>query len=162
MLATRLIDLIETHADAMTREAIRILTTDPRTPNFRNIPPGELEMRVFRLYHNLSRWIGDPRDDAVRADYEDWGRRRYRQGFRLSEIICGIQLLKQLLRRFIRDHGLVELSGKTAAPAEILPVHLFGIQELNALVGEFFDKALYHLAAGYEAEAASAPPQRPA
>jgi hypothetical protein len=33
---------------------------------------------------------------------------------------------------------------------------MYGIQELNYLVGDFFDKALYHLARGYEMEAQAA------
>ncbi|MBP2679444.1 MAG: hypothetical protein H6Q82_2509, partial [Deltaproteobacteria bacterium] len=37
-----------------------------------------------------------------------------------------------------------------------LPVQLYGIQEMNYLVGDFFDKALYHLARGYEMEARAA------
>jgi hypothetical protein len=31
-----------------------------------------------------------------------------------------------------------------------IPVELYGIQELNYMVGEFFDRALYHLIGGYE------------
>ena len=65
-------------------------------------------------------------------------------------------LAKHHLRRYIRDHGLVEYSGDRVAPGELLPVQMQSVQELNAMVGEFFDRALYHLARGYEAEAAAA------
>ena len=41
-------------------------------------------------------------------------------------------------------------------PDELLPLELHSIQELNYQVGEFFDRALYHLTRGYEAEAAIA------
>ena len=40
-------------------------------------------------------------------------------------------------------------------PDELLPLELHSIQELNYQVGEFFDRALYHLTRGYEAEAAA-------
>ena len=40
-------------------------------------------------------------------------------------------------------------------PQELLPLELHSIQELNYQVGEFFDRALYHLARGYESEAAA-------
>jgi hypothetical protein len=33
---------------------------------------------------------------------------------------------------------------------ELLPVLLYEIQELNYMVGHFFDAALYHMARGYE------------
>jgi hypothetical protein len=44
-------------------------------------------------------------------------------------------------------------SADPVASGEFLPVHLHGVQELNYMVGDFFDRALYYLARGYEAEA---------
>ena len=38
-------------------------------------------------------------------------------------------------------------------PDELVPVELYAIQELNYLIGNFFDQALYHLVRGYEAAA---------
>jgi hypothetical protein len=38
-------------------------------------------------------------------------------------------------------------------PDELVPVELYSIQELNYLVGDFFDLALYHLVRGYESAA---------
>ena len=38
-------------------------------------------------------------------------------------------------------------------PDELVPVELYSIQELNYLVGDFFDRALYHLVRGYESAA---------
>lgn len=153
MLSARLIQLIETQSEALTREVLQDLATNPRTRSFRMVPRAELESRTGSLYRNLGRWIGDPRDDAVQAEYEDWGRKRFRQGIPLSEIVYALILMKHRLRRYIRDHGLVESSADPAVPGEFLAVHLHGLQELNYMVGEFFDRALYHLARGYEAEA---------
>ena len=48
-----------------------------------------------------------------------------------------------------REHGLVSFSGER----ELVPAQLHGIQELNYMVGEFFDRALYHLTRGHEAAA---------
>jgi hypothetical protein len=61
-------------------------------------------------------------------------------------------LVKHHLRRYIRDHGLVEFSADPAMSSEFLPVHLHGVQELDYMVGEFFDRARYYLARGYEAQ----------
>ena len=36
---------------------------------------------------------------------------------------------------------------------ELVPVELYAVQELNYLVGDFFDKALYHLVCGNETAA---------
>ena len=152
MLSARLIELIETHADGLTRNALKDLATNPRTRSFHLVPPEELQARVFATYHNLRRWIGDPNDDAVRAEYEGWGAKRLRQGIPLSEIVYALILVKHHLRRFVRNHGLVEFSGDRAVPGDLLGVQLHGIQELNYMIGEFFDLAMYYLARGYEQE----------
>jgi hypothetical protein len=153
MHSTRLIELIETHADGLTQDALKDLATNPHTRSFRLVPPDELEARIFATYHNLGKWIGDPNDDAVRAEYESWGAERLRQGIPLSEIVYALILIKHHLRRFVRDHGLVEFSGDRLVPGDLIGVQLHGIQELNYLVGEFFDRAMYYLARGYEQEA---------
>jgi hypothetical protein len=153
MLAGRLIELIETHADALTQETLKDLATSPRLRAFQLVPRDELEARVFATYRNLGRWVGERSDSAVQAEYESWGARRCRQGIPLSEIVYALILVKHHLRRFVRDHGLVEFSGDRVAGADLIGVQLHGIQELNYMVGEFFDRAMYHLARGYEAEA---------
>jgi hypothetical protein len=156
LLSARLIELIQTHAEYLTRDVLKDYATNPRTRHWRVVSSSELEQRVFRTYHNLGNWIGDPREDAVQAEYEEWGRKRYRNRIPLSEIVYAVILLKQHLRKYIRQHGLIEYSRERQAPQEMLPVHLYGIQELNYLVGDFFDKALYYLARGYEMEAQAA------
>jgi len=72
---------------------------------------------------------------------------------RKGKIVYALILIKHHLRRYIRDHGLVEFSADPVVPGEFLPVQLHGVQELNYMVGELFDRALYYLARGYEAEA---------
>lgn len=158
MLAQRLIQLIRDNADSLTRETLQDVFGNPRTPNFQKVPREEMLERTRALFANLGNWIGDPKDDAVRAAYEDWGRRRFRQSIPISEIVYTLILAKHHLRRYIRDHGLVEFSGDRIAPAEILPVQLTAVQELNAMIGEFFDRALYYLTRGYELEAAGRAP----
>jgi hypothetical protein len=157
MLASRLIELIETHADALTQETLKDIATNPRTRSFHLVPRDELEARVFAAYRNLGRWIGDRSDAAVQADYEAWGARRYRQGIPLSEVVYALILVKHHLRRYVRDHGLVEFSGDRVLGADLVGVQLHGIQELNYMVDEFFERAMYYLARGYEAEAPRQP-----
>jgi hypothetical protein len=153
MLAARLIELIETHAEQLTQAALKDLATNPRTRSFHLVLPHELHARVFATYHNLGTWISDPSDDAVRAEYEGWGARRFRQGIPLSEIVYALILVKHHLRQFVRDHGPVDFSGDRVVPGDLIGVQLYGIQELNYMVGEFFDRAMYYLARGYETEA---------
>src|SRR3954466_4268255 len=157
MLGARLLMLIQSHAGALTSEVIKDLTTNELTPSFRRLGAAGLETRVASLYYNLGKWIGDPNENAVRDEYEDMGATRFREGVPISELVYAVILTKKLLRRYIREHGVVDFAGDVAAPSELLPLALYSVQELNYQVGEFFDRALYHLARGYEAEAAGRP-----
>jgi hypothetical protein len=156
MLGARLLQLIQAHAGSLTHEVITDLRTNERTPSFRRLSVPSVESRIGALYSNLGRWIGDADDNAIRVEYEEMGRRRFREDVPISEIVYALLLTKRHLRRYIRDHGLVDFAGDRMMPDELLPLELHSIQELNYQVGEFFDRALYHLARGYEAEAAIA------
>jgi len=155
MLGARLLQLIQAHAGSLTNEVIMDLRSNERTPSFRRMSPSSLESRIGALFSNLGKWIGDSDEHAIRVEYEDMGRHRFRDGVAVSEIVYGLLLTKRHLRRYIRDHGLVDFAGDRMMPDELLPLELHSIQELNYQVGEFFDRALYHLARGYEAEAAA-------
>jgi hypothetical protein len=154
MMGTRLLLLVQAHAGALTHDVVQDLRTNERTPTFRRLNPADIEARVSALFYNLGKWIGDPDEDAVRTEYEDMGRTRFREGVPLSELVYSVLIGKHHLRRYIREHGLVDFAGDRIVPQELLPIELHSIQELNYQVGEFFDRALYHLARGHEQEAA--------
>src|SRR5262249_21009122 len=153
MLGSRLLLLIQAHAGPLTNDVVKELRRNERTPTFRRLNPVDIETRVSALYYNLGKWIGEADEGAIRREYEEIGRMRFREGVRVSELVYALLITKQHLRRYIRDHGLVDFAGDRVAPDELLPLELHSIQELNYQVGEFFDRALYHLACGYEAEA---------
>ena len=161
MLGARLLQLIQTHAGSLINDAVKDITTNEKTPTFRRLNPAALESRVTALYWNLGKWIGTPNADAVREEYEEMGRTRFREGVPVSELVFALLLTKKHLRRYIRDYGLAEFAGDRVVPDELLPLELHSIQELNYQIGEFFDRALYHLARGYEAEAALGPITQP-
>ena len=83
MLSHRLIQLIQDHADGLTHEALQDLLTLRKDGVREKVPREEIEARIGALYRNLGNWIGAP-DDAVRAGYEDWGRKCFRQGIPVS------------------------------------------------------------------------------
>ena len=153
MLGVHLLQLIQAHAARLSRDVMDDLMTNARTPTFRRLNPADVETRVSELFYNLGKWIGDADEHPVRDEYEDMGRARFREGVPVSELVYALLVTKSHLRRYIREHGLVDFAGDRVAPQEFLPLELHSIQEVNYRVGEFFDRALYHLARGYEAEA---------
>ena len=150
MLSRRLIKLIETHAESLAHEVVRDVETNEHTRSHARIPKEELASRVLALYRNLGNWIGDPKDDAIRHEYEEWGKRRCQQGIPASEIAFCLILIKKHLRMYIREHAAVVFSGDRLVPGEMVPLELYSTQELNYVVGDFFDRALYYLLRGYE------------
>jgi len=152
MLGARLLQLIQAHAGPLSRDVMDDLMTNDRTPTFRRLNAADVETRVSSLFYGLGKWIGDPDDHAVRHEYEEMGRVRFREGVPVSELVYALLITKSRLRRYIRENGLADFAGDRIAAQELLPLELHSIQDFNYRVGEFFDRALYHLARGYEAE----------
>lgn len=150
MLLARLIWLIENHAESLTRATVEDILSNPRTPSFHSLSREEMESRIYRLYRNLGRWIGTNDESQIEAEYFDLGRGRKADGVPLSELVYSVILYKKHLRQFIQENGFV--GGKVDHPdqEELLPMMLYGLQELNSTVGHFFDAALYHTTRGYE------------
>jgi hypothetical protein len=150
MIAAKLVELIEHQARRLTRDIAQDLITNKRTPGFRRVPSAELEQRVLQLLNRLGDWLADPKSERMQAEFTDWGRRRFDQGIALSELIYAVIIIKQHLRSYIRDNGLIDAAFPRVESEYVLPFHLHSLQELNATVGQFFDEALYNLACGYE------------
>ena len=153
MIGEKLVELIELHASRLTGDIAEDLVTNERTRGFRAVRRQDLEQRIFQIVHHLGNWIGDPKSQSVQAEFADWGRRRFDQGIPISEIIYAVIILKQHMRRYIADNGLVDASFPRVEGDYVLPMHLSSLQDLNARVSDFFDQAIYHLARGYEEEA---------
>jgi hypothetical protein len=122
-----LIKLIEDHAESLTHEVLEDLMTNQHTPSQKHIPKEELGPRIFALYKHLGNWIGDPNDDAIRTEYERWGRIRRQQGIPPSELAYCLILTKKHLRRYIREHWSVAFPGNRIATGELVccPVNTF-------------------------------------
>src|SRR5262249_33941485 len=145
----------QAHAGPLTQDILEDLRTNERTAAFSRLNPADVETRVSALFYNLGKWIGNADENVIRGEYEEMGRTRCREGVHISELIYALLICKHQLRRYIREHGLEDFAGDRIRPEELLPLDLYSIQELNYTVGEFFDRALYHLARGYESEAAA-------
>jgi len=138
MISAQLIELIELHAEQLTRDVARDLVTNPRTIGFRRVRSEDLERRLFQILHDLGTWIGEPRNARVQTEFSDWGRRRFDQGIALSEILYAVLVLKNTLRRYIRDNGLIDDVPRLLGDY-VLPLHLHGLMDLNTQVSEFFE-----------------------
>jgi len=145
MLAMRLVRLIETHADRLSQSLTRRLEHDPFCAELRKVPREELEARSYEIFSHLTDWLLYKTEHDLERAYTEIGIRRARQQVALNHVLYAVTATKEQLWAFLQDEGVVTK-----------PVELFAEMELFRLLDQFFDKALYYLAAGYEA-ARSAP-----
>jgi hypothetical protein len=138
MLSVRLIHLIESHAEELTRGVIQELKTHSRTESYPRFSDLELHDRVYAVYKNLGAWTAGKAEDEVRRHYEELGRRRVEEGVPLPQVIFAQILTKNHLLKYIQTHGL----GGTA-------LEIYAEQELRNQVDAFFDRAIYYTSLGY-------------
>jgi hypothetical protein len=139
LLAYRLVKLIETHSDQLAAGALEKLQNCPRTSSFRDVPAEEFKQRVYEIYHSLGEWLLGKTESDIERRYTEIGRRREAQGVPLSQLICAINITKQYLLEYLASEAVTEKS-----------VELFGEIEVLQLLEQFFDRANYYAAVGYE------------
>ena len=103
------------------------------------MPPKELRQRVYEIYEHLGDWLLGKKDVDIERRYREIGARRYHQQVPLNELIWAIVLTKQNLWEFLTWESIVDG-----------PMKVFGELEVVQVVGQFFDRAIYYAAIGYE------------
>ena len=148
MLSVRLVQMIEDHAEELTRELIKDLQSNPRTPHFHRLTFEELHYRTYSVYRNLSHWISQGSEEPIAANYSDLAIRRYAEGVPLEEIVFALISTKNHLFAYVHTAGLMDSA-----------VELHQERELRRLVANFFDTAIYYTVKAYEHKAASDRPR---
>lgn len=143
MLSTRLVTMIEDHAEELSRNLIRDVKNNNHTAHFRHASHDELQELAYGVYRNLGEWLSHKSEEAIDATYSKLAHDRYDEGIPLSEVVYALILTKEHLREYVRSSSLLDTA-----------VELYQEQELRTLVGRFFDKAIYCTVRGYEREAA--------
>ena len=139
MLATRLVHLIEAHADQLSSGLMQKLQSDERCTDLSKVPVEELRARSYEIYRHLAEWLLRKTEHELEQAYLEIGARRARQGIAFSQFLYALTATKEQLWEFLQDQAVVTK-----------PVELFGEMELFRLLDQFFDRALYYAAAGYE------------
>ena len=142
MLSGRLVQIIEDHAEQLTRGLIDDLLRNNRTPHYHHLTREELHHRIFDVYRNLGRWLSDETESAIESSYTQLGKKRLTEGIPLNEIVYSLGLIKQHLLEYIHLSGMIDTA-----------VDLYGDRELQRLVGRFFDKAVHYTVRAFEHEA---------
>lgn len=139
LLAYRLVKLIETHSDELATGALARLQQSPKVDSFGSVPAEEFKQRVYEIYHSLGEWLLGKTEADIERRYVEIGRRRAAQGVPLSQLVWAISVAKQYLLEFLAAEA------GTKQTIEIL-----GELEVLQLLEQFFDRANYYAAVGYE------------
>ena len=140
LLAYRLVRLIETHADKLAESTLERLKQDPKTNNFcHRVPCEDFRGAVCEIYTHLGEWIIGKSEEDIARRYTEIGRRRAEQGVLLSELNWAIVLTRENLWEFLKTEDTLER-----------PTEVFGELTLLQMLEQFFDRAIYYAAVGYE------------
>ncbi|MFZ0799549.1 MAG: hypothetical protein WCA13_17945 [Terriglobales bacterium] len=139
MLSHRFVRDIEDRSDALASGLLHKVQQSERTEAFSKVPAEELTQRVYEIYRHLGEWLLDKSEADIERHYTKIGVRRAEQGVPLSQLIWAIILTKDNLWEFILDDSYPDR-----------PIEIFGKQELLQLLDQFFERAIYSAAVGYE------------
>ena len=141
MLAVRLVKIIESHIEQLSRDLSEKVWNSPRCSDLNKVPASELQTRTREIYRNLSDWLLDKADAQVERRYTELGKARAQQGVDFSHFVWAIISTKEHVRAFVQREGLSDSA-----------MELHGELELQLLLGQFFDLVLYYAAVGYDQE----------
>ena len=139
MLAYRLVRLIENHSERLAESLLERLKTCDKCTAFHKVPAQEFRQRVYEVYDHLGEWLLGKKEEDIARRYEEIGARRAAQGVPLSQLLFAIVLTRDHLWEYLKHEAGVEK-----------PVEVFGELEMLQLLEQFFDRASYYAAVGYE------------
>lgn len=139
-VSKRLVNLIESHADELTMNALSDICKDECTPTYHTYDITKLYERAFEVYSRLEKWISRETDkQEIAQHYMALGAQRRQEGFALSEVIQALIITRRHLWWKVLQEGFLDTV-----------LDLYQALELNNHVILFFDRAIYYAAAGYE------------
>ena len=71
MLSTRLVRLIETHADRLSQHLMCKLQHDPHCADLHRVSPDELRARSYEIYRNLNDWLLSAKEHELERLYSE-------------------------------------------------------------------------------------------
>lgn len=139
MIALRLVRLIEAHSEELATGLMEKLLSSERTRDLRKVPLEELKQRRYEIYHSLSDWLLTKTEADIEHRYTELGARRALQGVPYSQFCWAMTITKDYLWEFLQREDPMDHA-----------IDILGSMDLLRLLDQFFDRALYYAALGYE------------
>jgi len=138
MLGLRLMRLIERHSHELALGLAEKLQAAERTSDFRKIPSDELEVAATEIYGNLGEWLLQKTEDDIEGRFRAIAARRAAEGVGLHQFVWALVISRNHLWQFLQ----------TQACADNV-VTLYGELELQQMLNQFFDRAVYYAVLEY-------------
>lgn len=139
MLGLKLVRLIERNSEKLALGLTERLGSSERVSDFKNIPSEELRSAAFEVYHNLEEWLMEKKEADIEKRFRRIAGRRASQGVRLSQLVWALGISRNHLWRFLQRECYVDN-----------PFEVFGELEVQQMLNQFFDRAVYFSILGYE------------
>jgi hypothetical protein len=138
MLGLKLMRLIEKNSDELAVGLTEKLQSSERTQGFRRIPPPELHQTTAEVYHNLGEWLLRKTEKDIEERFRTIAARRAAEGINLHELVWALIISRSHLWQFLTTNTFADNI-----------VQLYGEMELQLLLSQFFDNAVYYTILGY-------------
>ena len=139
MLATRLVRLIESHSQELSRELLHIFRTSSKCAGLLRVSDEELQSRSHEIFSNLTDYLQQTSEVEFARRYTDLGVRRHQQKVPFSDLVWALQASKEHLHAFVQREGFADTVMELHAKLEML-----------WRLDRFFDQAIYWASVGYE------------
>nr|MCU0227643.1 hypothetical protein [Bryobacterales bacterium] len=116
----------------------RRVRRDASLPHYHSLPSHDIMQRGKDIANNLGHWMQRRNDMELVDKYEWLGRKRYREGIPLAEVMRVIYAIKTQIIEFAREQHL-----------DYSPLEMQAETELVRALGRCFDLMIYAVAKGY-------------
>lgn len=140
MLSDALVKLIEENGIRIARLWLQDVIVNPSTPSYNAFDRKKLVNRVLVVTSHFRDWLeGGYGGEDIRHFYMELGAVRRGEGFDLSEVLSAISLVRKHIWEFARSQNMWERT-----------IDIYMILELEVRITQFFDRASFYIAKGYE------------
>ena len=133
MLGLKLVRLIERHSEELALGLAQRLQDSERTQDFKKIPRDELHLTAMEVYRNLEEWLLQKKEDDIEKRFRAIAGRRAAQAVRLQQLVWALIISRNHLWHFLQRECFVDSI-----------VEVFGELEVQQLLNQFFDRAVYY------------------
>ena len=139
MMGQTLIRMIERHSERLALGLTEQICRSERTSDFRKIPPKDLRLAAAEVYRDLGKWVLQKTEDDIEQWFKAIGARRAAEGISLHQFVWALMLTRDHLWSFLEQEAFVDSI-----------VQLHGELELQQILNQFFDRAVYYGILGYD------------